>query len=131
MISTDPAHSLSDALSQQLSDVAVAVDNVPGLYALEISPKMKGLDEIAGDNQFMKQISGLLGSNSLPGMDEIMSFTEVMRLAQDPVYQQVIFDTAPTGHTLRFLEIPQVAKGIFSLFDSMRGMIGGVTAMMG
>lgn len=47
--------------------------------------------------------------SSIPGIDEMINFLEVIKLANEGAYETIVFDTAPTGHTLRFLEIPKMA----------------------
>ena len=57
----------------------------------------------------MQKLSGLMSSfGSMPGIDELMNFTMIMKIASDQTYHTVIFDTAPTGHTMHFLELPSL-----------------------
>jgi arsenite-transporting ATPase len=45
---------------------------------------------------------------AVPGVDEMIAFGELMKSVQQMNYSTIVFDTAPTGHTLRFINLPQV-----------------------
>lgn len=136
LVSTDPAHNLSDAFSQQFSRTPTLVDGFPNLYAMEIEPSIEPeesdfLKSLGGENtQFIQDIA-----LNLPGVDEAMSFTEVLRLVKSLNYSVVVFDTAPTGHTLRFLSMPQIMEKFSEKFLGVRNRLGGmlsqVSRMMG
>merc|ERR1712207_75872 len=82
-------------------------------------------------------ISALMSelTNSIPGIDEAMSFSELMRQVQSLDFDVVVFDTAPTGHTLRLLSFPTILEKalgkVMELKDRFGGLIGQATAMMG
>ncbi|WP_435115570.1 ArsA family ATPase [Halolamina sp. C58] len=118
VVSTDPAHSVSDVFDQQFGDSPEPVDGVDGLHALEIDPDDEvtaHLDEIR--NRLSDQVSAsmvneinkqLEMAHQTPGAYESAlfdRFVEVMR-ESDP-YDRVVFDTAPTGSTLRLLGLPE------------------------
>lgn len=76
---------------------------------MEIDPKAKKYEEaIKGVEIFGESNSNMFTDiiNSLPGIDEAIAFSELMSSIDKMEYDLLIFDTAPTGHTLKFLNIP-------------------------
>ena len=112
IISTDPAHNLSDAFDQKFSNTPIKVNGVENLSCMEVDPS-KG----AQDSEFLKSLNSQKddqGSSwgdiitSVPGIDEATSFGEIIKMVNDFEFDLVIFDTAPTGHTLRLLNFPNI-----------------------
>lgn len=140
LISTDPAHNLSDAFRQKFTRSPTAVQGVDNLFAMEVdpTPDQEELEQIAGGiggggGSESGSAASFLGdlASSIPGIDEAMSFAEVMRQVQSLDYETIVFDTAPTGHTLRLLQFPTtLQKGLDKLM-SFKSAIGGAMATMG
>ncbi len=127
LLSTDPAHSLSDCLDRSIGNAITPIIDSPAgghLYALEMeAPRMldafrkeycADIEEVfspfiagGGDVAFDKEVMLGLIELSPPGLDEIMALKKMLELRG--VYDLFIIDTAPTGHALRFLETPEIA----------------------
>ncbi len=117
LVSTDPASNLDEVLGLKLSNAPQAIPGLKGLDALNIDP-----EEAARlyREKLLKPYEGLLPEASLKSMEEqlsgsctteIAAFDEFARLLggakETMVYDHIIFDTAPTGHTMRLLSLPQ------------------------
>lgn len=116
LISTDPASNLSDVLQSEVTDKVKPIEGVSGLEAINIDPEiaaeeyrnrtLEPLENILGVDQLNKIREELSGACTI----EIAAFDEFSRFVADEHerddYDIVVFDTAPTGHTLRLLELP-------------------------
>ena len=132
LVSTDAASNLDDMLGIVLSNQPVDVPGVPGLQVLNIDPdaaaeayRQRVLAQLAADasdderSTVREQLSGACTT-------EIAAFDEFAALlandtdpAAKPTHDHVVFDTAPTGHTLRLLSLPKAWSGF--LADNDRG----------
>jgi arsenite/tail-anchored protein-transporting ATPase len=114
VMSTDPAHSLSDAFDVELGPEAIEITS--NLWAEQIDPQRQlennwrdiqrhamkvltwaGLDEVESEELAV-----------IPGLDEVFSLAEVKRHHDEGAYDVLIVDCAPTGETLRLLSLPDV-----------------------
>jgi len=150
IISTDPAHSVSDSFDMDFSSGEITkVKGVVGdLFALEINPAKAGeeiskaIGQPVDSNQF-SQFSAIPGLGELqqglgqdlqsippPGMDEALSFAKILEYAEDEIYDTVILDTAPTGHTLRLLNIPEFLDSFLGRMLKMKTFISNAMTMM-
>ncbi|EXJ24396.1 Arsenical pump-driving ATPase [Alkalibacterium sp. AK22] len=116
LVSTDPASNLQDVFETTLSNKPVAIDAVQNL-------KVANFDPVTAAEDYRKSViepyRGLLPDSALENMEEqlsgsctveIAAFNEFAHVLTDKTieetYDYILFDTAPTGHTLRMLELP-------------------------
>ncbi|MGE0393175.1 MAG: ArsA family ATPase [Vicinamibacterales bacterium] len=133
LVSTDPAHSTSDALGIAIPSTEALV--APGLTAMEIDPVAEAREYIAdvkaratalfgeGATKAMAQID-LAGA--MPGIEDAALFDRLSRLVADRAdhFDLVVFDTAPTGHTLPLLRMPDaMGTWLHALAASRRAML--------
>ncbi|SEO21384.1 arsenite-transporting ATPase [Halogranum amylolyticum] len=117
VVSTDPAHSLGDSFERELSGDPEPVTD--SLDAVEVDPE-SGQDAYrrvvealaaefreAGLRLADDDLERLFEAGLVPGGDEVAALEYIARYA-DAEYDHVVFDTAPTGHTLRLLDLPEV-----------------------
>ena len=135
MISVDPAHSLSDSFDKKIGgDIKKITKN---LFAVEIDPE-KAMQEykerFAPQMEKFKGIAGLEGifdiAGMTPGIDEIAAFDKFLQYMHQTEYDIIIFDTAPTGHALRFLSLPEVLDSWVGKMIKIRMQFSGVIGVM-
>jgi arsenite-transporting ATPase len=199
VVSTDPAHSLSDTLGTEIAAEPARIREDVPLYAAEIDPEAAVDDSVfgamggdgpganagagagpaagpgagagaagpgpgpgpdgdaggagpfgglgdagdagdAGDDPM--GLGGLFGGAmgggdvaGMPGADEAAAMQTLLRYLDDPRFDRVVVDTAPTGHTLRLLELPEfldtMVGRLMKLRERMGGLLGSVTGMFG
>ncbi len=127
LISTDPAHSLSDVLQSRLTDTETQVKGTKGLYAREIDfanwyanlrrkikekaesafgPEVKG-QEFAIDRELIRNLLDLAPH----GIDELSAMFALTDALVQERFKRIVIDPAPVGDKFRILELPEVLKG--------------------
>ena len=136
LVSSDPAHSTSDSLGVQLGPSPTEVQGVEGLWGLELDPEARISDHIP---KLTESLGPMLGGQDpelnasemvLPGLDEAMAFDELLKHLENPDWDVIVFDTAPTGHTLRFLALPEIIEKWADKIIRMHRLTGGIRAIM-
>ncbi|CAN0206159.1 unnamed protein product [Ectocarpus sp. 6 AP-2014] len=160
IVSTDPAHSLGDALQMELKGgrlmPVAGIVGTGSLHALEVDTegavqeykevvdgfmrkvktKSEKGDTTAGlvDQLNLEEFASVL-DNAPPGTDELVALSKVLKLVKGDnehgiKFDRVIIDTAPTGHTLRMLSYPEFLDGFFEKLIKIRNKLKGATAML-
>ena len=123
--STDPAHSLSDVFGLQIGHAGA--DILPGLRALEIDSTARWaeattLPEDRKPGKIEKALSDAMRMlGEAPGVDEFISLDLLVETMHTDLFDEVVFDTAPTGHTLRLLLLPNMLDGWIGRMIALRG----------
>ncbi len=136
VVSTDPAHSLSDSLEAPIGHSPTLI--MSNLYAVEIDPEM-AMEQQQAELESKKSLAtgeqamglDLLGdqldlASSSPGADEAAAFEVFLQVMTTNEYDVVVFDTAPTGHTLRLLSFPDLMDSWVGKMIKVRSKLGGV-----
>jgi arsenite-transporting ATPase len=135
LVSTDPAHSTSDLFERPIGPEPVEL--LPNLSGLEIDG---GFESRRYVSKVKDHIKGLFGPHilkeasrqidlaaSMPGAEEVALFDRMGELirGEDARFDLIVFDTAPTGHTLRLIQMPELMEAwIRALSRSRRAMLG-------
>lgn len=137
IVSTDPAHSLADSFDKKIGGEVRKLDR--NLYAVEIDPElsMKEYKEMVSPQ--LEKMSALRGlgledafdtAGMTPGIDEIASFDRFLKYMNSMEYDVIIFDTAPTGHTLRLLSLPDVLDSWIGKIIKIRMRFSGIAGVV-
>ena len=160
VVSTDPAHSLSDTYETDIPAEPTRIREDVPLYAAEIDPDdameegMFGADgdPLGGMGEMGDAMGGMMGGadpdgegteaglgsllgGTMPGADEAAAMRQLLEYLDDPRFDRVIVDTAPTGHTLRLLQLPEIMDSmigrVMKLRNRFSGMMDGIKGMFG
>ncbi|XP_954842.1 arsenical pump-driving ATPase, putative [Theileria annulata] len=107
LLSTDPAHSLSDAFNQKFTDTPTLVNGYENLYAMELDVTRVS-DTVCF---YLKFYLSFINANP-------------NRSVQSMKYSVIVFDTAPTGHTLKFLNLPDTLDKLLESFLKVESLCG-------
>ncbi|MEK7434886.1 MAG: TRC40/GET3/ArsA family transport-energizing ATPase [Cyanobacteriota bacterium] len=137
VISTDPAHSLSDSLGIKLSSTPLKIDD--NLWAQEVNV----LDEIKEHwGELQKYLSSLLITKGFedivadelaiaPGMEELSSLFQLNQYAKSGEFDVIIIDCAPTGESVRLLTLPDIVDWyVGKLFSVTRTAVGFIRPLI-
>jgi arsenite-transporting ATPase len=119
LVSTDPASNIGDTFQQHFSSVPVAVNGFPNLWAMEAPSK---------DSNETDPVSSLAWS--FPGVDEFQALGSLFDLMERDEFDVVVFDTAPTGHTMRLVGMPKVGGNLLSGFGSLGTLFANAAAQL-
>ncbi len=116
LVSTDPAHSTSDVLGARLGPEATEV--ATNLWAMELDPSVEAECYMAGVKERIADATSprlaaeverqLDVARASPGAEEAALFDRFTRIIEEDLFPRIIFDTAPSGHTLRLLSLPEL-----------------------
>ncbi|MBL6705009.1 MAG: arsenical pump-driving ATPase [Planctomycetaceae bacterium] len=139
LVSTDPASNLHDVLATRIGYEPTPIVGVPGLFAMNIDPAESAR---AYRERMVEPYRGLLPDAAVASMEEqfsgsctleIAAFDEFSRLLGDESatadYDHVIFDTAPTGHTLRLLTLPSAWSGFMETNTTGTSCLGPLAGL--
>ncbi|MBI5932258.1 MAG: TRC40/GET3/ArsA family transport-energizing ATPase [Chloroflexi bacterium] len=129
LLTTDPAAHLGDVLDTPVGDEVAEVNGQPNLWAVKIDSKAAAetyktriLDDARRRGRLDSAIKVMEQELNSPCTEEMAAFDKFIEYASQDEWQAVVFDTAPTGHTMRLLELPmdwsqQIDVKVFASVD--------------
>jgi len=108
-------------LSGEATKVASGVDAVEVDASGTVAQMFQGLGPVSENGRFAGIADLLKTASQSPGVDELVSLDVLLRLIEQPEYDSVILDTAPTGHTLRLLALPELMDRYLGRADEAAG----------
>jgi arsenite/tail-anchored protein-transporting ATPase len=131
IFTTDPAPSLGDVFEQQLTYEPSQIKNFKNLWAMELeaSQELKNfkkkygediLDILQEGTYLSDQETEEMFSLDIPGLDEVMGLKKITDFMESSDYDLYILDTAPTGHTLRLLALPELLDNWIKFLAKLR-----------
>lgn len=113
LLTTDPAAHIGDVLGKPVGDNAAPVEGLPNLWAAKIDPKAAAevykqriLDDARQRGRPEVSIKVMAEELDSPCTEEMAAFDKFIDFASQSDWQAIVFDTAPTGHTMRLIELP-------------------------
>jgi|YelNatPaOPRAMG01_1025707.scaffolds.fasta_scaffold103895_2 arsenite-transporting ATPase len=112
IVTTDPASNLADVFETEIGHRIAPIPGAPNLWAMEIDPDQATIEY---KEKILGPMRGIFPSDVIavveeqfnsPCTTEIAAFDRFVKFMDNPEFDLVIFDTAPTGHTIRLLELP-------------------------
>mmetsp|Transcript_15902 Transcript_15902/g.64994 ORF Transcript_15902/g.64994 Transcript_15902/m.64994 type:complete len:261 (+) Transcript_15902:1816-2598(+) len=94
------------------------------LYAMEIEPQTAA--ESVLPREMLKDIAKFI-----PGVDELVSFSQIAKLVKSMEFSAVVFDTAPTGHTLKLLNFPKLFEKVLEQLGALKDRIDPLLQSLG
>jgi arsenite-transporting ATPase len=143
VVSTDPAHSLADVFDSDVYGTPTRVTDHAQLHALEIDPRERFRERygdtfraVLNDAQSLgvdvdsEDVGDVTERGLVPGADEVAVVDLFAEYDDHPNWEYVVFDTAPTGHTLRLLELPDVMSTTMGKLVQLRSRMSGMASMV-
>jgi arsenite-transporting ATPase len=143
VVSTDPAHSLADVFDSDVYGTPTRVTDRTELHALEIDPRERFRERygetfrgVLNDAQSLgvdvgaDDVGDVTERGLVPGADEVAVVDLFAEYDDNPNWEYVVFDTAPTGHTLRLLELPDVMRSTMGKLVQLRSRMSGMASMV-
>lgn len=122
LVSTDPAHSLRDSIANEHLPDNLQMEELDSQSCLDAFKQQHQdkLRQIALRGTFLDADDiGRFLELSLPGMDELMAFWEISRWVEQNKYLCIFVDTAPAGHTMRLLQMPELLRKWLKVLDTL------------